>query len=90
MEESQKNVVFGYLTILLGYLCLLPAIAERIRNKQASKTIRPLVASIEEFIAHHKTADDLIDGEGHNAHTALTERLESLASKLRAMKVGGK
>jgi hypothetical protein len=63
---------------------------ERIRNKQPGKTIRPLVALIEEFIRHHKTVDDLLDAEdGHNANTALTERLESLVSKLRAMKVRG-
>jgi hypothetical protein len=50
-----------------------------------------VIASIEEFIGHHKTVDDLLDTEdGHNANTGLTERLESLVSKLRAMKVGRK
>ena len=87
MEESQKNVAFGYLSVLLGYLCLLPAILERIRLKQPGQKIRPLLAAIEEFIGHHKTVDDLLEAEedGHNAHTGLTERLESLVSKLRAM-----
>ena len=47
-----------------------------------------MIASIEEFIGHHKTVDDLLGAEdGHNANTGLTERLESLVSKLRAMKV---
>ena len=64
---------------------------ERIRIKQSGKTIRPLITLIEEFISHHKTVDDLLDAEdGHSANTALTERLESLVSKLREMKVGGK
>jgi hypothetical protein len=64
---------------------------ERIQSKLPGKTIRPVIALIEEFIRHHKTVDDLLDAEdGHNAHTGLTERLEILVSKLRAMKVGGK
>jgi hypothetical protein len=47
-----------------------------------------LIASIEEFIGHHKTVDDLIeaDEDGHNAHTGLTERLENLVAKLDEMK----
>ena len=46
------------------------------------------MASIEEFIGHHKTVDDLIeaDEDGHNAHTGLTERLESLVTKLGELK----
>lgn len=92
VEESQKNVAFGYLSVLLGYLSLLPTISERIRIEQPRQTIRPLVASIEEFIGHHKTVDDLLgaDEDGHNAHAGLTERLESLVSKLGAMQVVGK
>ncbi|KAF4634660.1 hypothetical protein G7Y89_g3445 [Cudoniella acicularis] len=85
--ETQKNVAFGYLSVLLGYLALLPAISERIRVQQPRKTLRPLVASIEEFIGHHKTVDSQIaeDEDGHNPHSGLTERLESLVHKLGAL-----
>jgi hypothetical protein len=87
VEESQKNVAFGYLSVLLGYFSLLPAISERIQRRQPRKTLRPLVASIEEFIGHHKTVDDLIaaDEDGYNPQSGLTERLESLVSKLGAL-----
>jgi hypothetical protein len=92
VEESQKNVAFGYLSVLLGYLSLSPDIAERIRVQQPQRTIRPLVSSIEEFIGHHKTVDDLIgtDEDGHSARTGLTERLESLVAKLKEIKLAGK
>jgi hypothetical protein len=52
--------------------------------QQPRRNIRPLLASIEEFIGHHKTVDDLIeaDEDGHSAHTGLTERLESLVTRL--------
>lgn len=77
--------------MLLGYLSLLPGIAERIRVRQPRKNIRPLLASIEEFIGHHKAVDDLIeaDEEGHSAHTGLTERLESLVTRLGEIKLAG-
>ena len=88
MEESSKNVAFGYLSVLLGYVALLPTVSERIAKRHPRGNIKPLVASIEEFIGHHKTVDDLIeaDEDGHNAHTGLTQRLESLVTKLGEMK----
>jgi hypothetical protein len=92
VEESEKNVAFGYLSVLLGYFSLLPEISERIKNNLARKTLRPLVASIEEFIGFNKTVDDLIapDEDGHNPHSVLTERLENLVTKLGAFKGLGK
>ena len=64
----------------------------RVRNLQPGKTLRPLLASIEEFVGHNKTVDDLLETEhdGYNAHAGLTERLEGLVARLRAMKAGGK
>jgi hypothetical protein len=88
VEESQKNVAFGYLSVLLGYFSLLPAISKRIEEKDARKTLRPLLASIQEFIVHHKAVDNLIaaDEDGHNPQAGLTERLESLVNKLAGLK----
>ncbi|RDL35099.1 uncharacterized protein BP5553_07030 [Venustampulla echinocandica] len=85
VEESQKNVAFGYFSVLLGYLSLLPAISQRIENRQRN-TPRLLVASIEEFIGHHKAVDLIAaDQEGYNPQTGLTQRLESLVDKLRML-----
>lgn len=49
--------------------------------------MRPIVASIKEFIGHHKTVDDLIaaDEDGYNPQAGLTERLESLVNKLEGL-----
>ena len=90
--ESQKNVAFGYLSVLLGCLCLEPNLAERIVALQPRKTMRPVIASIEEFIMHHKAADVLIeaDDDGHQANTALTERFEGLVAKLSLMQSASK
>ncbi|KAH6698942.1 wings apart-like protein regulation of heterochromatin-domain-containing protein [Leptodontidium sp. MPI-SDFR-AT-0119] len=91
VQESQKNVAFGYLSVLLGYLSLLPSLSERIQSKQPRKTLRPIVASIEEFIGHHKTVDMIAaDEEGYSPQTGLTERLEGLVAKLKAVTAGKK
>jgi len=84
MEETQKNVAFGYLSVLLGFLALLPSISKRVQQTQPRKTLTPLILSIEEFIRHHKTVDNQFaaDSDGHNPQAGLTERLENLVSKL--------
>jgi hypothetical protein len=71
----------------LGYFSLLPELSDRIRKRQPGKTLRPVVASIEEFIRHNKTVDEIIaaDDDGHNPQSGLTERLESLVNRLGAV-----
>ena len=84
MEESQKNVPFGYLAVLLGYLSIMPEIAQMVKEQQPSKTLSPLIASIIEFITHHKTLDLIAaDEDGHSPNTGFTDRLESLVEQLR-------
>ncbi|TVY85188.1 hypothetical protein LSUE1_G000011 [Lachnellula suecica] len=92
MEDGSKNVAFGYLSVLLGYFSLLPEISGRIRNCYPRKNLRPLIASIEEFIVHHKAADQMIaaDDDGHSPQSGLTERLESLVHRLGTMDGAGK
>lgn len=79
---------FGYLSVLLGHFCLFPAIEKRVRAKQKTKTLRPLITSIQEFIVYHKAADNEIaaDEDGHSPHVAVTEQLESLVKKLLAVR----
>ncbi|KAF7875060.1 hypothetical protein EAF04_002232 [Stromatinia cepivora] len=87
-HESHKNVPLGYLSVLLGHFCLLPAIEKRIRMRQRTKTLRPLITSINEFIVYHKAADDEIapNEEGHSPHVTVTKQLEDLVKKLLAIK----
>ncbi|PQE16570.1 rheb small monomeric gtpase protein [Rutstroemia sp. NJR-2017a BBW] len=87
-HESQKNVPFGYLSVLLGYFCLYPALEKRARAKQKTKTLRPLITAIQEFIAYHKAADRQIaaDEDGHSPHVDVTEQFENLVKKLLSVK----
>ncbi|KAB8299885.1 hypothetical protein EYC80_000130 [Monilinia laxa] len=87
-HESHKNVPFGYLSVLLGHFCLLPAIEKRIRMGQKTKTLHPLITSINEFIVYHKAADDEIapNEDGHSPHVTVTKQLEDLVKKLITIK----
>ncbi|CAD6439625.1 430d98cd-2ba1-4497-8085-3012c0a48a1d [Sclerotinia trifoliorum] len=87
-HESHKNVPLGYLSVLLGHFCLLPAIEKRIRMRQRTKTLRPLITSINEFIVYHKAADDEISPseEGRNPHVTVTKQFEDLVKKLLQIK----
>lgn len=83
MVDAQKNVAFGWLSVMLGNFALLPALAERIQAKQPGKNLRPIIEAVENFMALHKTVDDMeADEDGHNPQAGLTARLESLVSKL--------
>ncbi len=78
-------MAFGYLSVLLGTLCLSDDIAERIQLSQPGKSLQPLITSIEEFISHHRKVDSLLEDEsdGHSPQTGLTQRLSRVVDALR-------
>jgi hypothetical protein len=81
-------VAGGYLAVLLGCLSLSPEIGDRIRMRQRTPSIQPLIACIDEFISHHKKVDALLKNEGEqNPQAGLTDRLQTLVDKLKEMSV---
>lgn len=81
MEKTQLNVALGYLSILLGYLCLLDPIRERFLLVHPKKTTQPLLDSINEFIAfHHKIARDA--GARADSDFGAMARLQGLTEQL--------
>lgn len=85
MEDSHRNVAFGYLSVLLGYLCLAPEIEATVRAGMRGTTLRPLIESVEEFISHHQKVDDLWedDTDGQNPNSGLTQRLQEMVGRLK-------
>lgn len=69
----------------------MPELESRIRIRQRTKTLRPLLASIDEFIGHHRKVDDLLGDEtdGHRPHSSLTDRLSSMVARLRKYEEDG-
>lgn len=82
LAESQANVAFGYLAVLLGVICQDSVGYERVRKALPKHDANLLVGAIEEFTTYHKR----VDREGSNeAWTGFTERLQSVADSLKAV-----
>ncbi|KAL2019966.1 hypothetical protein VTK56DRAFT_8966 [Thermocarpiscus australiensis] len=86
MEETQLNVALGYLSILLGYLCLRESIRDRFVRTHPKKNIQPLLDSINEFIAFHHKVAEAQGGEDskQDSESAALTRLHSLVDQLAA------
>jgi len=81
VEKSQLNVAFGYLSVLLGYLCLYEPIRKRFVELHPGG-LSPLLSSIREFIAYHKVADYAAEAAQAES-SSFTGRLQSLVDQLR-------
>nr|POE56592.1 hypothetical protein CFP56_33564 [Quercus suber] len=57
MEETNSNVAFGYLAILLANLCQASAPRHFIAAHLPGKTLQRLVVAVEEFVAFHEKVD---------------------------------
>jgi hypothetical protein len=57
MEESQSNVAVGYLSVLLGNLCLNQSIQARIRALLPGHHLVKLINKIKEFVQVHEHAN---------------------------------
>jgi len=73
VEKSQLNVVFGYLTILLGYLALYPPVRDKFRKSHPGKNMQPLLESIREFMLLHKKMESLSGGDEDEESSKNTE-----------------
>ncbi|RPB25407.1 hypothetical protein L211DRAFT_836749 [Terfezia boudieri ATCC MYA-4762] len=88
MEETQSNVAFGYLSILLGNLCRNTTVRNVVRSQMPKKNLEPLVNAVQEFVSHNQKVDEeriaITGGEGETWNTGFTERLEQVAIRLKA------
>lgn len=86
MEKTQLNVAFGYLSTLLGYLCLYPPIRERFISIYSKNNLEPLLNSLGEFIIFHKVAAHGMEGDdaGSSPQANAADRLQLLVDQLRS------
>ncbi|KAK4151298.1 wings apart-like protein regulation of heterochromatin-domain-containing protein [Chaetomidium leptoderma] len=84
MEKTQLNVALGYLSVLLGYLCLSDSIRDRFVLVHPKKNIQPLLDSINGFIAVHRKVAEAQGGEGGKpgSESGSLTRLQDLADQL--------
>lgn len=76
-------MAFGYLSVLLGFLALTPDIARRIAVKQESRTLQPLISSIEIFIQMYRSIEAIRgDDDEHDPQGDLMTRWQAMADDL--------
>ena len=81
MEKTQLNVALGYLAVLLGNLCLRPAIRDRFLVVHPKKNMQPLIDSINEFVAFHSKVAEA-EGTGGGSEAGAVARLRELVDQL--------
>jgi hypothetical protein len=87
-EETKVNVAFGYLSVLLGFLCFNKSIDRHVRTRLADGTLRHLIISVEDFLNYHKMAEEIQDCEENvSVKTVFVNRLEGVVAKLRALEM---
>ncbi|KAF1850992.1 uncharacterized protein K460DRAFT_274859 [Cucurbitaria berberidis CBS 394.84] len=57
MEESHSSVAVGYLTVLLGNLCLNSIVGAKIRTQLPDQRLDMLIDKIKEFVQFHERVD---------------------------------
>ena len=88
MIESQLNVAFGYLSTLLGYLCLDGSIRETFMSSR--KSLKPLLESLQEFIQVHQRRNTETEeaGMGPAHEMESISKLQSLVNQLESAQRG--
>lgn len=85
MEQSQTNVGYGYLAVLLGNLCLNESAKDAIRALLPRQDLSTVIRAVEEFVQYHQRVDkQAFDGEdGKEVWKTFTERLMAVAERIR-------
>lgn len=71
--------------MLLGWLCLNPAIKARVSDRLPGNSLKQLLDAVEEFLRYHRRVDQVIlrdDGE-HDARDSFIGRLQSHVDDLK-------
>ncbi|KAM0345106.1 hypothetical protein ACHAPU_006741 [Fusarium lateritium] len=60
VEKSKLGVAFGYLSVVLGYLCLVDSARQRFTEQSGSGGLSGLIGSIKEFIGMYRSVDNKV------------------------------
>jgi len=84
VEKIQLNIAFGYLSVLLGYLCLFQPVRLQVESSFGNG-LDVLVSSIQEFAIYHREAEDLINVKSSRSTISkgFTDRLQYLLVRLK-------
>ena len=71
--------------MLLGWLCLNPAIKARISGRLPGNSLKQLLDAVDEFLQYHRRVDQVIirDGDEDDARANFVGRLQSHVDDLK-------
>lgn len=84
-REASLNVAFGYLSVLLSYLCLNKTVRFMVSSQLQGGSLKKLLDAVQEFLHYHREIDANIhqDEEGVDVQADFTDRLQRLIDGLK-------
>lgn len=91
MVQTHSNVAFGYLSILLGTLCLDGDIRASVKGSIGLQGLERILSTVDEFLLYHRKVDEeLNDPEIRNDPSAeFSLRLQRILTSIRKSEGGG-
>lgn len=91
MEESEFSVQIGFLTVLLGNLCLNSVVRSKVQASLPGQQLQPLLDNMKEFARIHehvdkRTASHFEGSEGQEALNNYYIRIMHVVRKLEGAK----
>lgn len=78
-------MAFGYLSVLLSYLCVDQEVRLRVSSRLKGRTLKQLLDAVDEFLHYHRQVDDEIyqnDGE-MDVRAGFIDRLQRMVNELK-------
>lgn len=78
-------MAFGYVSVLLSYLCINEAVRQKVSARLQGGTLGPLLDAVEEFLQYHRQIDDGVrrdDGE-EEVRAGFVGRLQGVVDNLK-------
>lgn len=78
-------MAFGYLSVLLGYLCIEEEARQTVAGRLEGESLQPLLDAVEEFLQYHRQIDqELVQNEGKmDLKASFVTRLERVVERMR-------
>ena len=76
-------MAFGYLSVLISYLCMTERVLTHVRSKLTGGAIRPLLKAVGEFLHYHQKIDEEVYPRGEmDLKASFTARLQGIVNTL--------
>lgn len=84
-QDIELNVPFGYLAVLLSFLCMSTSVRQRLRSRLKGQMFRQVLVAVEEFLSYHRQIADEIHEtvDGVDLKANFINRVQSVVNRLK-------